>query len=163
MIPHTQLRVHVEGEQNGDCWATAMECVLRVPVGTLPRWEVDQCWGDHWYQVAAYLFHHHGLTTQRVNAELLAGRVQAEGYHLASGPSPRATADAPIYHAVVALAGEVVHDPHPSRSGVLRVEEWEFLVPVPDRWRDPDVYHPAGLPCSCRACPASTPAGARAA
>lgn len=155
MIPHTQTRLHMEGGEYGDCWPTSIESVLDLPLGTLPRWEQGQDWGDYWYSIMAYLYHHHGLVSQKVSADLLAGRVQASGYHLVIGQSPRATPEDPIYHAVVGKDGEVVHDPHPSRAGVVRSESWEFLVPAPERWRDPEVYYPAGRPCPCGSCPAS--------
>lgn len=49
------------------------------------------------------------------------------GYAIAGGPSPR-NEDG---HAVVTHAGEVVHDPHPSRDGVAGpVEEYEVLIPL---------------------------------
>lgn len=152
---HTQTRLHEEGVVHGDCWPTAVECVVGLPLGTLPRWEQQECWGDYWYRVMAYLYHHHGLTTQRVDSALLGDMVTAHGYHLASGPSPRAAPGEDLYHAVVARDGAVIHDPHPTRDGLVRVDYWEFLVPVPEHWRDPKAYYVAGQPCPCGACTAS--------
>lgn len=44
----------------------------------------------------------------------------------------------PIHHAVVGFAGEMVHDPHPSRAGLQTVEEfWWFisLKPTALEWQ----------------------------
>ena len=49
-------------------------------------------------------------------------------YHAISGPSPRGNG---IYHTVVGCNGKIVHDPHPSKSGLSGdPSEWtfEFLV-----------------------------------
>lgn len=51
------------------------------------------------------------------------------GYSVASGPGPRTKPDgAPIYHSVVALNGAIVHDPHPSRAGLLEIEWFDLVV-----------------------------------
>lgn len=53
------------------------------------------------------------------------------GYTIASGPGPRLKPDGrPIYHSVIALDGEVVHDPHPSGAGLVAVEFFELVVPI---------------------------------
>jgi hypothetical protein len=45
------------------------------------------------------------------------------GYALASGDSPRG-----IPHSVVVCDGVVVHDPHPSKGGILKVREYWLFV-----------------------------------
>ena len=40
-------------------------------------------------------------------------------YHMIYGLSPRSNGDKSLWHAVVGLGGLIVHDPHPSRSGLL--------------------------------------------
>ena len=52
------------------------------------------------------------------------------GYYVLSGKSPRGT----FYHSVVARAGHVVHDPHPSGVGLCESTDDDprtvgFLVP----------------------------------
>lgn len=51
--------------------------------------------------------------------------VLGSGLWIASGPTFRGTR-----HAVVYRGPELVHDPHPSRSGLLRVEAARVLVPA---------------------------------
>lgn len=54
------------------------------------------------------------------------------GYYVLSGQSPRKPEDAGALHSVVARGREVVHDPHPSRDGLLTHQDAVLLVP-----RDP--------------------------
>lgn len=157
MIKHTQVHLHDdESGTHGDCWPTCVEAILDLPLGTLQRWSKGEDWGTFWYRAMAYLYHHHSLCEQRVSVGLLGDRVSAWGYHIISGPSPRANGDSTMWHAVVGLDGMLAHDPHPSRAGLVSDETWTFLVPVPDSWRTESVYYVAGLPCPCGVCPAST-------
>lgn len=151
MIPHKQTRLHIPGEQFGDCWPTAIESVLDLPLGTIPRWEQGQAWGDYWYQVQAYLYHHHRLVISKVGSHQVPA-LAVRGWHLLSGRSPRMPDDPHFKHAVVAKDGVVVHDPHPDGTGVLDVQEWEVITPVPAGWEE--WWHPASLPCPCGDCPA---------
>jgi hypothetical protein len=49
------------------------------------------------------------------------------GYHIATGKSPRSDQ----VHAVVALDGRIVHDPHPSRAGLDgAIASWIIFMPV---------------------------------
>lgn len=52
------------------------------------------------------------------------GQIGIRGlYHEASGQTDRGTC-----HACVALDGEIIHDPNPSRSGLLSIEEYGVFV-----------------------------------
>lgn len=55
-----------------------------------------------------------------------------EGYAIMSGKSPRGD----FLHSVVALDGEMVHDPHPSRAGLEGIEDWVVLYPRDPARRD---------------------------
>jgi hypothetical protein len=46
-------------------------------------------------------------------------------WSLAGGEGPRG-----LKHSVVWRHGEMVHDPHPSREGLLEVEDFIYLVPL---------------------------------
>lgn len=48
-----------------------------------------------------------------------------DGYYLASGPSPRGVSHMVVYH-----DGELAHDPHPSRAGILEVKRTWVLAPL---------------------------------
>ena len=51
-------------------------------------------------------------------------RVVARGWWIAGGPAERGHG-----HAVVYAGALLVHDPHPSRAGLLGVEHWYAVVP----------------------------------
>ena len=59
------------------------------------------------------------------------------GYHLICGPSPRGGG---MSHATVGRNGEIVHDPHPDGTGVVKVECFGLFVALnPDKWPKPKV------------------------
>lgn len=47
------------------------------------------------------------------------------GYAVASGPSPR---NPDIWHCVVVRDGDLVHDPHPDKTGIEKAAEYEIVV-----------------------------------
>jgi hypothetical protein len=49
------------------------------------------------------------------------------GFHIITGESPRNSA---IDHAVVVYAGEIVHDPHFSRDGLVNHKKYGYFVPL---------------------------------
>ena len=84
---------------------------------------------DAWWDAHATHLHNdmmHRLRARRWRLEHI-GRDVPRGYAIASGPSPRGTN---IQHAVVVKDGELWHDPHPSRAGVLSIETYEVLIPL---------------------------------
>lgn len=50
------------------------------------------------------------------------------GYSIAVGSAMRGALRE--HHAVVALDGDVVHDPHPTRTGIDDVEYWFLFLPI---------------------------------
>lgn len=58
-------------------------------------------------------------------ARMQPGSYQPDCLYLASGPSARGCS-----HMVVMRAGELVHDPHPSGAGLLKVEIVRVLMPI---------------------------------
>src|SRR5688572_10057053 len=76
-------------------------------------------------------------------------------YHILNGESPR---NPEWGHAAVGLCGEVHFDPHPSRAGVTRIYDFEFLVPVNLDQLTDEKYRASMLrwleqcPCICPAC-----------
>jgi hypothetical protein len=120
----TQFGTGKNGEPHGNCFATALACILELPVEEVPNF----CETDDWrLRVDAWLAQFglfymdielkDGLTAPEVFA--------AAGYHVISGDGPRG-----CRHSVVGRAGCFVHDPHPSGEGLLTKEEFGFLVPL---------------------------------
>jgi hypothetical protein len=132
MIPVDQDRF---GDGEGNCWAACMASILERPLSDLHAFH------------EAYLVHTVALTKSlNVAPEIrTAHHVQLaratghaviwlhlsldplvpRGYAIASGPGHRG-----CDHAVVALDGVVVHDPHPSRDGLESISYFEILIPI---------------------------------
>lgn len=150
MIPVDQTGF---GEIDGNCWGAAIASVLEVGLDALPDYVADYHAGGDWHALMmAYLHRHHGLTLMSLDGRLIP-HVTPNGFHLIGGLGPRG-----FQHSVVGLHGKIVHDPHPSRAGLVRSEEFEFLVPVNlDAIEDPE--HRSAMErwltrrdCTCREC-----------
>jgi hypothetical protein len=120
VIPITQSRV---GE-NGNCLAAALASVLEIPIEDLPEFTDDGWQGElnSWLAPRSLCYLEFPVHDQE---RWRSYYLRHAGFHLLCGPSERG-----LYHAVVARAGKIVHDPHPSRAGLQKVEQAGFLVPT---------------------------------
>ncbi len=113
----------------GNCYAACLASILELRIEDVPNFCVqDGNWLEH---VDRWLRKNHRCT-------LLGFRPKGEDafycvpavYHIMCGKSSR-----DLNHAVVGYRGQMVHDPHPSRDGLVGpVEEFEFLWPLDDRF-----------------------------
>lgn len=148
----------------GNCWQTAVACVLDVDPDALPAqaaydWRRTREDGTvergpgYWTPLQAYLRTHHGLAYVEMHypPEVLAClRIADPGaLHLMTGTTVRSAALGGLRHVVVARNGACVWDPHPSRAGLLGEVQWAFLVPYPQSWRGSTTGE---RPCVCPAC-----------
>jgi len=119
MKPVDQTKL-LERDGVGDCCRAAVATLLDMPLEKIPEFELFA----HEQHIAVVSFiesldyEYVGcLSIDDTNQHLLDRHVGIKGYHYASGKSPRSEE---IRHAVVInRKGEIVHDPHPSRNGVL--------------------------------------------
>lgn len=136
----------------GNCWQTALECILDVPQGTLPD-QVDCERAGHSVHNAlqAYLRKHHGLEFIQINEWQMRVpmRVRSGVWHLISGKTIR-TPKSGCHHAVVGRSGQQVWDVHPSRAGLSEVTGFDFLVPATGEWKV--TFGPNKQDCICPAC-----------
>lgn len=120
---------HPEGPQHGNCQRAAMASILEIGIDDMPPFEEAASAGRFWRQIHEWL-EEQGITYRSFDAS-----APPEGYSIASGPAPRG-----VSHAVVALDGKVVWDPHPSRTGLLKIEEYETIRPMTaDELKDRDI------------------------
>ena len=133
----------------GNCWQTAVACLLEIPPETLPDQSVcdllDKMNPEEsgllkrnapFYQneLGAYLRKHHGLAYVSIQTFMLVNlTVREPGIHLMSGKTVR-TSQNHQNHIVVARHGKLLWDPHPSRAGLTEVIYWSFLLPYPEEW-----------------------------
>lgn len=133
MKPVDQQHLHKPAEGSfGDCMRAVVATMLELPAEAVPHFLADG-------NLDSFEFH------RRVNAFLrprnlaylpvadLTDFLEEWGikglHHDASGDTERGT-----YHACAAIDGKVVHDPHPSRAGLLKVNEFGvFLVLDPSK------------------------------
>jgi hypothetical protein len=126
-------------EAPGNCWAACIASILEIPLSELPD-EADY-WTPGQPQSKSYIPYEKATFAWLLQRGLILVEVKMpdvyfrgdewEPYCILAGPSPR---NPLVSHAVVGRGAKIVHDPHPSRDGLLTVdgEPWwyEFLVPV---------------------------------
>jgi len=146
----------------GNCWQTAVACVLEVDPATLPDQSVcDQPREDgsrqppfYGNRLRQYLKKHHGLLYVEIYPSTLADAflgMKEPGFHFLTGTTVRTgTPGGAPRHVVVARHGEAIWDPHPSRAGLLGEIRTAVLVPFPPEW-DKGAQED---PCECPACQA---------
>ncbi len=127
MIPVDQEFMHDPANGvEGDCFRAVLASILERPIAEVPHFAGrTKLASDFWELVYEWLEEQGYQYWPSRNPP--AGALE---YHALSGPSPRTKGG---FHATVGYAGQVVHDPHPSRSGIAGAEvEWYFgyLVPI---------------------------------
>lgn len=93
----------------------------------------NQYWRDMWNQ----WFTLNNITSVRLDAEKISqsDRKKLDFWHICTGISPRDPEQKEnfgrgLLHAVIGKKGVIRHDPHPDRTGLLAINEYEFLVPT---------------------------------
>ena len=124
MIPVDQTTF---GLGAGNCFAACVAAIFEVALEGLPNF----CCEDDWPANFDQWLHERGLARLTVN--VTGGGCPPNGaWGIAAGPSPRGE----FLHACVYKGDKLVHDPHPSRDGMLCVKEIDVFV----------VLGPAGMP-----------------
>jgi hypothetical protein len=112
----------------GDCMTACIASLLELPYEDVPHFTGIEAKGGRWFHAMLGFLRRKGyqfMGTYSTNEPpLILGQELAErcpgvgGLYMAGGPSPRLNCS----HAVLIDAwGKVVHDPHPSRLGVLSI------------------------------------------
>jgi len=126
MKPQDQRFFPVEGAMQGDCWRACIASITETHIEFVPHFVLfDSSW---WRATNLWLAPRDLAIDQR-------GTPESGEYVILCGVSPR---DPKITHCVVALATdrpasewEIVHDPHPTRAGILtRDEVWRIHGPA---------------------------------
>lgn len=112
------------GHGEGNCFAAAIASVLELPIDLVPGVTPDEAWGSYMERLRAWLSEHDHNYIEVKHDGFESHDKRHWGWHLicAKGPRNRDTGQA-IYHAVVGFNGDLKHDPHPSRRGVLPPSE----------------------------------------
>lgn len=117
---HDQTVLHSESTV-GNCVQACLASVLSLPLDAVPPF--DEATGPEQLMAFDAWLRARGIESFRRYTER--GQVPFnEGLYLASGPSPRG-----VHHMVVMCDGRLLHDPHPSRAGLLEVRYITVLIP----------------------------------
>lgn len=96
----------------------AMASLLGLPIKRVPDfWAQGE--GGWWGEVEKF------CASEGLVIECYLGDHEYAGYYLASGPDCRG-----LPHVVVMKDGKMVHDPHPSGSGIVKQERVYVVRPV---------------------------------
>ena len=117
MKPVDQDRFYVEGVSRGNCQQAATASILGLPLADVPNFH--DCENGFWEGYYGFL-RSRGFTDVQLPPDRC-----PECFYLAYGKSARG-----VLHACVYRGGLLVHDPHPSRSGLIAVKEIHLIVPI---------------------------------
>ena len=120
MIAVDQTILSSESEK-GNCLAACVASILEIPLEDVPNFVGETSWFSALRKFV--LIHGYHLFELSPNYSLPV-------YHLMIGPGPRSRDGKQIHHSVVGKEGSIIHDPHPSRAGLLEVEYFLVFLPV---------------------------------
>lgn len=140
MKPITQTRFAIDvplKEAPGNCWAACIASILELDLSDVPDeanyWKPGMSHQQSWrlYEPAVHQWlSDRGLLLLevKVDATYFSGR-EFDPICIISGPSPR---NPEFQHAVVGKGFEIIHDPHPSRAGLIMSDSskvwYEFFL-----------------------------------
>lgn len=144
MIPVNQTRFATDSETEapGNCYAACIASILELKLRDVPDeanyWKPGMSNKESWipYNKEVHKFlRERGLTLIEIpEKSVFFGGEIFDCYSIISGPSPRNNS---VNHAVVGQGNSFVHDPHPSKNFILRIDDslergwyFEFLVPI---------------------------------
>lgn len=109
----------------GNCLQACLASILEVPLEATPNFLVQESdWLD---ALAKWLDVQFAMSVVLLKFGDTPSFTQPRGYCVASGPTRRYPK-----HSVVWLEGRIVHDPHPARPGLNRIDDLlVFTVPNP--------------------------------
>lgn len=116
-------------KQRGNCLTAVVASLMDLPIDGVPDFvqddvdhDVDRGW-DWWARLQQFVCEH-GSQVEYLRVEgdeTTAFRVpEPEEFYAVIGLSPR---DPKIHHIVIYRDGQMVHDPHPDRTGLVKVTD----------------------------------------
>lgn len=107
------------GYPEGNCFSACVASLLELDLSEVPFFMGREDW---WEAFARWLYPR-GLYP--LHFPMRVDGLGPPGLYIAGGASPR---DPQYMHAVVARGREIVHDPNPSRLGLVSIEDVTLLV-----------------------------------
>ena len=116
----------------GNCFQASIASLLEIPLSEVPHFYGD---GEQqgWFKFREWLRERYDMEVATFPPHTGGAIKFLEGcYYLVSGWTVRGT-----NHMCVGRDGHVIHDPHPSKAGLLSQETFTVLIPTdPARLRD---------------------------
>lgn len=130
MIPVDQTTFEVPG---GNCFSACVATLLDLSVDDVPYFmgfeSFDQ--PNDWFEKFQVWLYKKGLWAVAFEVDPKDGGWEPKGLCILSGKSPRGD----YLHSVVAMGYCILHDPHPSRAGLMSKHDVTLLVPIdPSGW-----------------------------
>lgn len=131
MKPITQTKVSSEdGSVSGNCFRACIASILEIDIDSIPAFEDMK--GGEWHMPFfkflsenGYEFHGTGRFDNEFHDELFKTYEGVDGYIIVNGTSPRKWVTRG--HSVVYKNGVMVHDPHPSREGLVDLRDYYMI------------------------------------
>ena len=115
MIFVDQTVLHDPPEKHGNCFRATVASILEVDIGSMPAFEMEEGPGEWWSSFQSWC-KNEGFTPQTY-------REDPGSLCIAVGKSPRSDTN----HCIVYQDGQMVHDPHPDKTG-LDSEPFYYIV-----------------------------------
>lgn len=148
MIPVTQTKVVVKNSKDefivrGNCYAACIASIMELPISEVPNVEVFfHIDNGYWAEVMhtfleskgwelctddVYKRFHKDIFGYDFNGTDENGKIKyyyecVDKYYLVSGKSVRG-----VHHTCIYRNGKLVHDPHPTKEGLLTLETFQTL------------------------------------
>ena len=124
MTPVMQSKLYsVDGIHAGNCFAACLASLLNIPLWMVPPFE-DMFHRDNWRsRVNEWLLEMYRMELARADGDCMDDLVD---YYIASGASERG-----VMHSVIYRKGVMIHDPHPSGTGIGSVVWSQWLEARP--------------------------------
>lgn len=119
MKPVDQDKFYVPDVSRGNCQQAAVASILGLSLAEVPNFMDAPEEVGFWGAYNAFL-----KSKGFLDIELPINRAP-DCYYLVYGKSLRGVSHATIYR-----AGKLVHDPHPSRDGLVAISEIHLIVPI---------------------------------
>lgn len=121
MTPVDQTLFWTPEGNRGNCQQAATASILDLPLDEVPNFH--DCEQGFWRGFKDFIQSRGYVVMALRNGDMDSWCRHSGAHYLAYGQSPRG-----VSHAVVYCRGVLAHDPHPSRAGILDVEEINVLV-----------------------------------
>jgi hypothetical protein len=110
--------------EEGNCLAACLASYFECEIAEVPDFGAIHDGGGDWWQAMRAFALPRGVSIVHVGAGWMPDPPQ--GLHVQGGKSPRPEVTAG--HVILVDNGVMVHDPHPSRAGLLDVEDYYLMV-----------------------------------